>query len=188
MANYRSKPKQLLSQEELHALLWYEPDTGRFYWRSRDAKYFSSEQTRKMWNTRYAGTEAFTATLKGYKQGNLLGNFVQPHRVAWKMIHNEEPPEIDHINGNPLDNRIDNLRAVDRVNNMRNAKTWRHNTSGHTGVSWHSRRGKWRATIRGENKKSHELGFFERIEDAVAARKAAEAKFGFHPNHGRPAA
>lgn len=59
------------------------------------------------------------------------------------------------------------------VGRIRNKKTQKNNTSGHTGVSWHSRKGQWSARISFKGK-TYNLGYFDKLEDAVAARKEAE--------------
>lgn len=117
-------------------------------------------------------------TFRGFKH--------KVHRVVW-MIHNGEIPdgyEIDHINHDKLDNRIENLRCVPKIDNGRNQSKHRHNTSGFTGVGWMSNCKKWRAEIRINNKTIY-LGSFDDIEMAKKARREAEIKFGFHDNHGR---
>jgi hypothetical protein len=100
------------------------------------------------------------------------------------MVYGDEPQDIDHINGNRRDNRIANLRAVDRRENMRNARLRSNNTSGIVGVTFSRDRKKWVAQI--NDGKVRSLGRFDKFEDAVEARKAAERRAGFHPNHGRP--
>jgi hypothetical protein len=80
---------------------------------------------------------------------------------------------IDHINGNPLDNRIENLREATQAQNLGNCKKRVDNTSGHKGVAtvWN---GSWRATIRGRH-----LGTFATKEQAQTAyANAAEREFG----------
>ena len=104
------------------------------------------------------------------------------HRVIWKMVHDEEPEEIDHIDGNPSNNRLDNLRAVDRITNLRNMRRSKANTSGVTGV--HFRRGYWIASIHDEGRQV-ELGYFTNKDEAIRARNIAERDLDYHPNHGR---
>ncbi len=107
------------------------------------------------------------------------------HRAAWAIYYGEYPKNhIDHINGVRTDNKIINLRDVTRSENQRNMKTHKHNTSGHTGVGFHKKTEKWRANIWKNNKQIH-LGLFDDFEGAVAARKSAEKKYNYHPNHGR---
>lgn len=103
------------------------------------------------------------------------------HRLIYKMMTGEEPAEIDHIDGNRSNNKWANLRAVDRKTNSRNRRLGKNNTSGVIGVS---RQGSlWHAYIVLDGKQHH-LGFFKTIEEAKAARKAAERGHGFGPSHG----
>lgn len=105
------------------------------------------------------------------------------HRLVWLITYGRWPEgQIDHINGVRDDNRIENLREVSVQENQRNTHIRIDNTSGVTGVSkelWG-----WRARIKVGGKKIN-IGFFKSFDDAVAARKKAEAELGFHPNHGR---
>lgn len=105
--------------------------------------------------------------------------------MAWLYIYGEFPDgEIDHINGNKADNRICNLRCVDHFTNMKNYPLPRNNKSGIIGVSWYKALSKWEAKIQHDGKSIH-LGYFDDLDDAAKARKAAEEKYSFHANHGR---
>ena len=127
----------------------------------------------------------------GYKVGAISGfkGTYRTHIVIWAM-HNGRWPldgmEIDHINHNATDNRIENLREVSRIEQCRNMTMNRTNTSGHAGVSYRKDKLKWRAYIMEDNKQIN-LGHFYKLEDAIAARKKAEVEMGFHPNHGKAA-
>lgn len=81
--------------------------------------------------------------------------------------------EVDHINGKPNDNRIENLRIVTHEENMKNVKLPLNNISGHKGVYYSKRENKWKATIRVDNKQCH-LGTFNTKDEAIVARKDAE--------------
>ena len=102
------------------------------------------------------------------------------------MVTGEWVTELDHINGDRLDNRIENLRPVTRQENLKNQKRSIANTSGVTGVYWDRETGKWRALIR-IGGKVKTIGRFLSFEEAVMARKEAERKNGYHANHGRVA-
>ena len=91
--------------------------------------------------------------------------------------------EIDHIDGNGLNNRWNNLREVTPTENQRNARKRSDNTSGTTGVGWHKQRQKWKAQIRINGTQKH-LGYFDSKEEAIWAREAANKEHEFHPNHG----
>ncbi|MGY0156362.1 HNH endonuclease signature motif containing protein [Edwardsiella tarda] len=108
------------------------------------------------------------------------------HRVIWEM-HNGPIPDnyqVDHINGNKSDNRIDNLRIVKNCDNAKNQKRKETNRSGMTGVSWDTQTQRWRAHITVDGKMKS-LGRYEDKLEALAARKRAEIKYNFHENHGR---
>lgn len=184
----RTQHRPLPSQEFLCSILRYEPATGKLYWKARPLEMFSGsrpEVMRKTWNTRYAGREAFTTKMKG---GQMFGSIndvpTLAHRVIFKMVTGEEPASIDHHNGDGSDNRFENLRSVDFIETMHNMAMHKRNKSGQTGVFWYARKGLWSAYIRVNWKQIH-LGYFERFEDAVVARKNAEVEHNFHPNHGR---
>lgn len=184
----RNPDRKIPDQVVLNELLRYEPETGKLFWRTRSARWFTeaahtAKHRANNWNSRYAEREAFTmVTLRGYRGGSVLGRHFTAHRIIWKMITGEEPPEIDHIDGNKVSNRWANLRACYANENKRNMPMFSTNKSGVVGVF--SRDGKWSATIHA-NGVRESLGLFLRKDDAVAARKAAERRHGFHPNHGR---
>lgn len=92
--------------------------------------------------------------------------------------------EIDHINHDRSDNRIENLRLVTGGENKKNQSIRKRNKSGFTGVGWHSKAKKWRAEIKSGGVYMY-LGLYSSIGDAVNARKMAEIELGFHDNHGR---
>ena len=83
---------------------------------------------------------------------------------------------VDHINRNPLDNRKENLRFVTHTANLVNSKTPTSNKSGYKGVSWRKDSNNWRAHI-SIGHKYISLGSFDKLEDAIEARKRAEEKY-----------
>lgn len=166
------KKNQLPSKEALNDLFYYTPDTGLLIWKK--------EGSRK----KVLGKEAGTAHSDGYRAVGINYAVYLVHRVIWKMITGEEPDEIDHIDGNRSNNRLVNLRSVGRKENKKNIKKPSNNTSGVIGVCFDASRNKWLAHIK-VNQKFINLGYFDTFEAAVAARKAAEVKYNFHPNHGR---
>lgn len=91
---------------------------------------------------------------------------------------------IDHINGNPADNRIVNLREASPAENTHNKRKSHSNTSGIKGVSWHKRDKKWYAQMEKENKNIF-IGAFKTIEEAAAAIKLKRKELhGDFTNHG----
>lgn len=179
--------KQLPPPEVIRQFLRYEPDTGAMYWRDAVAlEMFSCVKGFRIWHTKYAGREAFTSyQSQGYRVGAIRGKNCLAHRVAAVFVFGDIGLQhIDHINGIRDDNRAVNLRIAAQSENMKNAAQWSHNTSGHTGVVWHKSKNRWGARIKVSGRSIH-LGLFDKIEDAISARKKAESDHGFHKNHGR---
>ncbi len=134
------------------------------------------------------GSEAGSAAGTRYRKFKFKGKFYQSHRVIWDMNHPENKlkpgEEIDHIDHNRFNNRIENLRKVSDSANSRNLSRAVNNKSGVTGVHWYKPYGKWQAQISISGERVH-LGYFSDKNDAISARKAAEEKYGFHKNHGK---
>lgn len=174
-----------LAAEILPEILIADFGSGRLFWRERPMDMFSSDAQMKRFNSVYLGKEAFAGRdAYGYKCGTIFYKTYKAHRVIWAMKYGEWPSlEIDHINGVPDDNRIENLRVVSTSINARNAKMRTHNTSGANGVNWSKSRGLWEARIAIAGKRRF-LGAFANIDDAIAARKAAESGNRFTSRHG----
>lgn len=118
-------------------------------------------------------------TSDGYTDVWVGGRMLKAHRVIYALVYGEMPDEIDHINGNRSDNKIENLRAVSRSENNHNYKMLKTNTSGFQGVYWNTQRQKWMAYIKVNNRMIN-LGRFKDRDDAVQARKIAKIKY--HPS------
>lgn len=186
-----NRPK--LTPAIVAGLLDYDPVTGGLIWRERTVEhFFGAEQSRehscKIWNSRNAGQLALrTKNKNGYYHGAIHGQTITAHKAIWAIVHGKWPEhQIDHENGDRLDNRLSNLRDVPGSVNSKNMKRNCRNTSGYTGVHLHRRTGKWVASIKGAGKVRN-LGYFASKEAAHAARLAASERFGFHANHGRAA-
>lgn len=125
-----------------------------------------------------------TVGAKGYLVAIIDGKTYKQHRLVWLYFNGSLPDgQIDHINQNKTDNRISNLRVVTNLENCRNKGKSKANTSGVTGVYLDKRTNRWRAIICIEGKNKN-LGFYASKKEAAIARKEAEAKYGFHENHG----
>lgn len=175
----------------LPSLLRYDPETGWIYWLPRPQSMFKGTRpwAAKAWNAKFAGTRAFTAInveAGGYYIGAIFGDLYRASRVIWALHHGKWPEHhLDHINGDTLDNRLENLRDVPNIINHRNETMSKNNTSGFNGVYWDKQTGKWRAMIK-VNFRTIQLGRFVNFDDAVAARKAANITYGFTERHGLP--
>lgn len=128
------------------------------------------------------GTVTFSRG-KNYRYVKISGTSHPVHRLVWLLNTGEYPSvEIDHLDGNGLNNRFDNMRLVPHLHNCWNRKRSVLNTSGCSGVTYSRRAKKWHSRINVNMVDVH-LGYFTEKEEAVLARKRAEIEYGFHPNH-----
>lgn len=151
-----------LTQQKLHSLLDYDEETGLFLWRKRD---WPAHQ----WSGRKAGS----SDAAGYMNIKLLGRTYKSHRLAWLYVHGSWPDcEIDHINGDRGDNRIRNLRDVDRAENLQGLRLYANNATGMRGVFHCKTRNRYRARVT-KNGKQRYYGSYRTAEEA-SARYLAE--------------
>jgi len=131
-----------------------------------------------------AGTQVTDADGMEYRSVSVFNTPFRSHRIAWLLYYGNWPSlQIDHRDGDGLNNRITNLREVTNRENGMNSKMSSRNSSGVVGVRWHPAAKKWNARIKVSSVEIY-LGIFESFEDAVAARKQAESKYGFSERHG----
>ncbi len=183
--------KDIPPQEYLQERFEYKPETGELIWKKRTQELFKTVGAFGMWNTRFAGKPVGTnhpdRNGKIYLRTKIDGSFYRVHRIIWMLVRGENPDQVDHINGNGLDNRLTALRNVTHAENQRNVKLGCNNTSGHYGVHWHvdnaRNTARWVAKISDKNQLIH-LGYFDDKWDAICARKSAEHKYNYHENHG----
>lgn len=161
----------MIKQSRLKELLTYNQESGVFTWNRSVGKATK-------------GCEAGYKSKAGYIQIGLDGDLYFAHRLVFVYLFGECGPSVDHIDGNPSNNKSCNLRLVDQQTNSKNSKKPKSNKSGCAGVSFDDVNRKWRATIKVDRKQIH-LGRFTSIGDAIKTRKQAELKYGFHANHGR---
>ena len=169
----------------LRELLDYDPNTGLFTWKARDIKWFSDKGGRytarwcqKNFNNKHAGKQALTSISDhGYNTGGILGHVFSAHRVAWAHSFGRWPEtELDHINRDRQDNRLQNLRLASKTENGHN-RTPR-GSSKYAGVSWYDPLQKWKAGV-SKNGNFYYLGYFENEEEAARARdKKARELYG----------
>lgn len=162
---------------ELKRLLEYNPETGIFTWKvNRKGSKGMGSQAGSV-NTHHKNN-------KRYIFIHTLGKQWRAHRLAWLFMKGEEcENQIDHINGNGLDNRWSNLRETNHQGNSRNMRLRPNSKSGCTGVRWYKPTSKWVASIHVEGKNKH-LGLFTDLSEAIKVRKNAEIEYGYHTNHG----
>jgi len=143
-------------------LLNYNPETGIF--------------TRRFSRGGYPAGSVAGALCNGYIKIFIDGKSHSAHRLAFLVIHGHMPDELDHINGDPSDNRIANLREATRRENQRNKGRYSNNQSGYKGASWHKSNGRWQANARDSSGKKKHLGYFNTPEAASAAYEAYAMK------------
>jgi hypothetical protein len=148
----------------LRELFHYDEDSGLLRWKVDDGK-------------RRIGEIAGTPSPRGYRGIRLFGTRTYVHRVIWALKTGEWPPQdIDHIDGNPANNRWANLRSASRQQNLANRGRRSDNQAGRKGVGKSLSR--WRARIRTDGVEVH-LGSFATREEAHAAyTKAARSLWG----------
>jgi hypothetical protein len=151
-----------VSPARLRELLQYDAETGEFRW--------LKQMSRKI----RAGDLAGTLTGDRYCKITIKGRQYRAHQLAWLYVTGEWCPlMIDHRDGDPLNNRWDNLRRATRSQNNANRGPHRNNACGLKGVS--RNRSGWRATIH-KNRRRHYLGIFRTPQAAHAAYEAAARK------------
>lgn len=154
----------MFNQDDLKKCLKYEIKTGEFKWIIRISKKVK------------VGDTAGTFDKKGYCRIAIKGIRYQAHRLAWLYIYGHFPKEyIDHIDGNPRNNRIENLRECTLAENSQNIRAHIDAFSKYVGVSWYKRYGKWRAKIQ-LNGKEKCLGYFDTEDQAFNAYKKEKSK------------
>lgn len=164
---------------------------GEIYWKERPRDHFKNEAAWKHNKKVFCGKRAGAIvgsprSATRYRQTEVWSKAHKNHRIIWEM-HNGPIPDgmvVDHINGNGLDNRIENLRLVDSVDSAHNLPMLSSNTTGIVGVNWHNSARAWQARICMAGKRI-DLGRYPCLLDAVAARIRAEREYGYHKNHGR---
>jgi hypothetical protein len=163
----------MLTQERLKEILHYCPETGVFTWLK--GQYRGSVAGCVIRNPK---------TGKTYRYLGIRYRIYATHRLAFLYVTGDFPKEnVDHKDGNGINNAWDNLRETSHADNQKNQRKYASNTSGITGVSWSKSKNRWCSciSVKGKNKN---LGRFRSKEEAIAARKVAEVLYGYHENHG----
>lgn len=150
--------------KEVDALFKYDAEQGLIFWK------VDKGRAKK-------DNEAGTTRKNNYKDIKFNGKRTSYARVCWCLYHGNIPQHtIDHIDGNPQNNRISNLRDVTHADNMKNYPVPSHNTHGYKGVKFDKRSDKWAAAINYEGERVW-LGTFRNVEEAAQAYKEAEIKY-----------
>ena len=152
-----------ITQQRLKSEVSYNPLSGLFFWV-------------KPGRRRTIGVPIGCVSKYGYITIQINKQKYQAHRLAWLYVNGEFPKtELDHINRNRKDNRIDNLRTATRFDNMKNMTRHKDGKSGKKGVSWHKNRKCWNAQIMIEGRNKF-LGHFDNKDDAALTYDIAAKK------------
>lgn len=145
-----------ITAEDIKNWFVYDYSTGKLFWKN------------PLSNRVKAGDEAGSIQA-GYLRVGILGKAFQVHRIIWKLFYGDIPADlfIDHIDGNKLNNKLENLRLATYTENNRNAKS-RNGKSKYKGVYWFKRDSCWQAQIQVDNVKYH-IGYFDDEEEAAKA-------------------
>ena len=160
---------KIFTQSDLQRVFKYDPKTGELLYRNKS----------------YSGDAAQTAGyphIEGYLSVAIGREEYLVHRIIWLMQTGSWPNEVGHINHNRQDNRWINLRSVSPQDQQKNMGLRKNNRSGVQGVRVLPS-GRYHAHIM-VDRVQIALGTYDGLDDATAARKAAEKQHGFHVNHG----
>ncbi len=173
---------KILTQQYLKECLSYDPESGIFTWLKRPRHHFRTKQGQVISNNIFGGKPAGCRSKSGYWHIHLGTLFCKGHHLAFLYMTGAYPSGVvDHIDHDCSNNKWCNLRDVSRSVNGRNRAMGLNSKYSVMGV--YPSGSKWKASIKADGKQKY-LGIFESYEDAVVARKSAEATFGYHPNHG----
>ena len=158
----------MITQEYIKQLFTYAD--GNLYWKISRS------------NSIKVGQKVGTTPKHNYAQTYLDGKNYRVHRLIFLYHYGYFPAEIDHIDGDVTNNRIENLRSVTRQQNQYNTKLQKNSLSTAKNVSWFKQTNKWKVQMRINKFKTH-LGYFDSLE--LAELVATEARAKFHKNFAR---
>jgi HNH endonuclease/AP2 domain len=171
------KPVELPSRDFLESCLSYDPETGNLIWKERPREHFNIETSWKHHNRKWAGKVARNEKFQrcNGKPASIMMNFrmfsgfrtFYAHRIIFALLGLPLPENhvIDHIDGNPFNNRLENLRTCTHAQNVCN-NSGKKGKPLPKGVT--ARYGKFVAQITSGNARRH-LGTFRTSEEAHAA-------------------
>jgi HNH endonuclease/AP2 domain len=142
---------QIISQEYLREIFDYKD--GELYYKKKYARNIK------------IGKKVGRINPYGYVYTRINGKEYRNHRLIFMMFNGYFPEQVDHIDGNPTNNRIENLRAANNTKNQWNSKVRKDSKSGIKGIRWYSNYKKWVADCK-VNGKRHHIGYFENLEEA----------------------
>lgn len=163
----KTKAKPLPPVEVLRAMFSYHPEVGLLRWKADPEPHRNS-------HGKFPGTVAGSPNSQGYLRVRVGSRVLMVHRIIWAIHHGEDPGLrlIDHIDHDPSNNRIENLRKANHAQNSHNLQRKTTGLSGVKGVHWITPMKKWKAQFTTGGHR-HVCGYFDTVEAAAAAVKAA---------------
>lgn len=161
-----------MTQELVKELFIYDDNIGRLIRKS------NNEIAGYVWKDPKRSNHFYRSIKINYKE-------YKEHRLIWLYHYGSMPiDQIDHIDGNSINNKIDNLREVTNIINSKNRCIQSNNTVGYHGITMHKGRYRVRININGIRKS---CGVYNTFEEAYKIRKELEKQYNYHINHGRKA-
>ena len=143
-----------LTQEYIQSLFNY--GDGFLYWKINKSQRIHIDD------------KAGTLNNTGYYSIGINGKIYRNHRLIFLYHYGYLPKQLDHIDRNKLNNKIENLREATQSQNMMNRKSFKNTSSQYKGVTWDRKNQKWLSQIK-INKKLIHLGRFKFETDAAKA-------------------
>ncbi|MGB0817788.1 MAG: HNH endonuclease signature motif containing protein [Candidatus Puniceispirillaceae bacterium] len=164
--------KKLPPQKQLKSVFQYCKHSGKLFWKK--------SVSRKCVVGKEAGS---TVPVSGALRVGLFGCDYLVHRIIWKMHYGTEPPMIDHIDGNPKNNRIENLRKATASINNKNKRRDKRSKTGISGIYFNKNTQNYHARYSVNGKRVH-VGYFPTLEEAKKQLNKARKNNGYTERHG----
>lgn len=168
--------KPLPDTKYLEECFYVNFETGELIWKHRPDTHFRNEQIARGVNAKYAGKVAgMTNSKTRYRYVWMDSVAYKVHRIIWKMKLGADPVhEIDHINGDRTDNRIENLRDCTKSQNQMNVRVRANSASGLKNIKF--RKDRWYVRITVDGTRKH-VGCFLTKQQAIAAYTKCEQEY-----------
>jgi len=159
-----------ITQSDVQRMFNYLPDTGELVWKVDQGK--NKTKGKKLQSISCSGYLRVVINKKGYLA----------HRLVYLLHAGYLPDIVDHVDRDKLNNRIENLRAANNLQNCRNSASRKNSTSRYLGVSKVKKYNKWVAQIMIKGKQTNLGWFTDEWEAALAYNTAAKEHFGEFAN------
>ena len=171
---------------KLREAVLLDKEGGKLTWCVRPLHHFNGNtHAMNAWNTRFAGKQVGSQVCMWGRwavQSTFCGKTYGLHAMIWALAYGYFPQQIDHIDGNALNNRLENLREVTMAENNRNRRFCPRKSGLPMGIRRQKKGFRVYMKIAGA---TTGIGTYASLEEAVAERDAAYIRNGYHPNHGK---